>query len=459
MADAAADRCEPIVPVSASSGPVASWFAGNLTLTTAGMVALKVVYSGLWFVIGIVLTRSLGASGYGAYAYALSWAVMLNVFAVCGLDRLVLRQVAAHQAHRQWGLLRGLLGQANRAGLCISLGLALTAALLAYFLPAFVDREMRWTFWVGLALIPLLVLMRIRQAALQGLHRVLAGQAPDLILQPLALLVVVSLTALVFQGRLTAPIAMGLTVVSNATALLVGAYALTRCLPAEVRASEIVHRPLPWSSSLLPLLVASGVQIIFSQTDILVLGAMNGARAVGIYSVASRGAMLLVFLMQAVTPVLAPRVASLHALGQTRELQRILVNGVRASLILALPLAIGLIVFGELYLGMFGPAFVRGRTALAILCCGQLVNLAMGPTDWLLIMTGHERDVATGVTISAVMNGALTVGLIRLWGLEGAAIATATTMLLKNLLMSVFVYVRLGVGANIFAIRWPLPKL
>jgi O-antigen/teichoic acid export membrane protein len=457
MAEAAADTSEPIVPASDSSGRVAGLFADKLALATAGMIALKVAYSGLWFALGILLTRSLGASGYGAYTYAMSWAVTLNVLATCGLDRLVLRQVAAHQVHGQWGRLRGLLREANRAGLCISLGLALAAALLAYLLPTFDNQEMRWTILVGLVLVPLIVLMRIRQAALQGLHRVLAGQAPDLVLQPLALLTLVTITALVFHERLTAPLAMGLTVVCNAAALIAGAYALNRFLPAEVHTSKPVHGPLPWASSLLPLLVASGVQIVFSQTDILALGAMNGAKAVGTYSVAMRGALLLEFVLQSVTPVLAPRVASLHALGQTRELQRMMVNGVRASVILILPLAIGLILCGNFYLAIFGPDFLHGRAALTTLCCGVLVNLALGPTNWLLILTGHERDVAIVTTCSAIVKCALIVGLIHLWGLEGAAIATAVSLVLSNVLMSLFVYVRLGIAVNVFAMGWYWP--
>jgi O-antigen/teichoic acid export membrane protein len=270
-------------------------------------------------------------------------------------------------------------------------------------------------------------------------------------------LALVSLLVLVFHVRLAAPLAMGLTVISSATALIAGVFGVSRLLPAEVQESHPEYRPLPWSSSLLPLLVASGVQIVFSQTDILTLGAMSGAAAVGTYGVASRGALLLEFVLQSLTPVLAPRVASYHALGQTQVLKRMMVNGTRASLLLMLPLAAGLIFFGNFYLGLFGPDFVHGRTALTILSCGIFVNLALGPASWILILTGHERDVATGTTVSAVLKWALTVGLIHLWGLEGAALATALSLVLTNLLMSWLVYVRLGISVHAFAMGWSRP--
>ena len=302
---------------------------------------------------------------------------------------------------------------------------------------------MRATLWVGLALVPLIVLLRLRQAALQGLDRVLTGQAPDLFLQPLCLLALVA--ALAFKDWLTAPIAMGLCVASSAASLAVGAYALKKRLPPEVRAAAPEFRPLPWRDSLLPLLLATGMQTAFSQTPILLLGALKGAEAVGIYTVANGGALLIGFALQAVTPVLAPRVVSLHARGETRELQQILTKGVWASLALALPVAAGLIAVGDWYLNIFGPSFVAGRTTLVILSVGQVVSLAMGPTSWLLVLTGHERDVAAGVTVCTAVNLVLTAVLVPLWALEGAALAAAGSLVLNNLIMTTFVFKHLGI--------------
>ena len=93
---------------------LARFFAGRLQQGVAGVFALKVVYSGLLFLTGVLLTRSLGPSAYGAYAYALTWATTLAAFALCGLDRVLLRKVAVHQVKREWGLLRGLCGRPTR---------------------------------------------------------------------------------------------------------------------------------------------------------------------------------------------------------------------------------------------------------------------------------------------------------------------------------------------------------
>lgn len=81
------------------------------------------------------------------------------------------------------------------------------------------------------------------------------------------------------------------------------------------------------------------------------------------------------------------------------------------------------------FLLMFGEEFTKGGVALTILSFGYLVNAAMGSVGTLLVMTGRERDAATSVGATAVMNVILNVSLIAGWGLEGAATATAISMI------------------------------
>jgi O-antigen/teichoic acid export membrane protein len=450
VADLVADRQATGEAPPPTGRGLARFFGGRLQQGVAGVFALKVVYSGLLFLTGVLLTRALGPSAYGSYAYALTWATTLAVLAVCGLDRVLLRKVAANRVKREWGLLRGLLWQANRAGLLVSVALASAVALLVPHLLS--DATMRATLWVGLALVPLLVLVRLREAALQGLDRVLTSQALDLFFQPLCLLALLATAAVAFKDWLTAPVAMGLCIVGSAASLAVGAYAVKKRLPPEVRAAAPEFRPLPWRDSLLPLFLATGMQMVFSQTPILLLGGLKGAEAVGLYNVANGGALLIVFALQAITPVLGPRVVSLHALGETRELQQILTKGVWTGLALGLPVAAGLIAAGDGYLKIFGPSFVAGRTTLVILSVGQVVSLAMGPTSWLLVLTGHERDVAAGVTLCTAVNVVLTAVLVPLSALEGAALAAAGSLVLYNLIMTAYVFKRLGINAS--ALAW-----
>ncbi len=154
---------------------------------------------------------------------------------------------------------------------------------------------------------------------------------------------------------------------------------------------------------------------------------------------------------------LGPVVSSLYTAGELQRLQRIVTISARVVLLGSLPVALSMIIFSRwILLTVFGADFVSGATALAILSAAQIINAGMGSVGLLLVMTGHERDTATGVGIAAVMNVALNALLIPVWGIEGAAIATAISVATWNILLAVWVYQRLGIyttAAGSFGLR------
>lgn len=64
-------------------------------------------------------------------------------------------------------------------------------------------------------------------------------------------------------------------------------------------------------------------------------------------------------------------------------------------------------------------------------------------------MTGHERDAIVGLAVSATTNGVLTLLLARSFGTIGAAVATATSVAVCNILMWRFVRRRLAFGYSL----------
>ena len=85
-----------------------------------------------------------------------------------------------------------------------------------------------------------------------------------------------------------------------------------------------------------------------------------------------------------------------------------------------------LIVFNDSFLLLFGKDFVQGGMALIILSLGQLINAATGPVGALLTMTGQERGAAVVLGAGATLNVLLSVILVPILGLLGAAIAAAS---------------------------------
>lgn len=110
---------------------------------------------------------------------------------------------------------------------------------------------------------------------------------------------------------------------------------------------------------------------------------------------------------------------------------------------------------GQSFLSFFGSEFTSGSTALSILVFGQLVNAAAGSVGLLLVMTAHEREAAIGMGVGLSLNVLLNTLLIPLWGIEGAAGASATSMIVWNLWLAVRVHRRLGLDPSVLAMFGP----
>lgn len=412
------------------------------------MLAVKVAYGGLSFVTSVLLTRLLGAAGFGIYAYSLAWVVVLSAPAGLGLDKILVREIAADQVQSAWGRIRTRLLRANRLALLVSLCVLVIAALLGFVLSPQGD-QVFLAFGIALFFLPLLNLVLIRQAAMQGLHHVVLGQLPETVIQPLLLIALLFGANWALVGHLTAPWAMGMSVLAGLVALVIGWWLLRVHLPQAAKNAPPVPVDFSWGRSVLPLVLFSSMQIANARIDTLILGAFKGPSAVGVYAVASKGAELITFILGAVVPPLAPIMASLYASGEVERLQQVVTRAARVTVLLSAPIALGFILVGDWYLLFFGHDFVQGRWALAILSVAQFIHVAIGAPGMLLLMTGHEGDAAKSISISVVMNVVLNVLLVPPWGIEGAALATSGSIILWTLLMSVWVYRRIGIRSTV----------
>jgi O-antigen/teichoic acid export membrane protein len=156
----------------------------------------------------------------------------------------------------------------------------------------------------------------------------------------------------------------------------------------------------------------------------------------------------VVFGLVSANAVVAPLIARLHATGRHDELQHMTKLAAKGICLMTLPIALVLLIFGRQILELFGEGFSAGYPVLAILVCGQLVNALAGPVGYLMSMTGHQNKAAAIVGFSACLNLALNGLLIPLWGMLGAAIATALSTATWNILMLRFVQKELEIRCS-----------
>ena len=101
-------------------------------------------------------------------------------------------------------------------------------------------------------------------------------------------------------------------------------------------------------------------------------------------------------------------------------------------------------------MGLFGAEFAAGGYLLRILAIGQFINVLSGSVGYLLMMSGHERDLRNITLVVGPLSLLLAIVLTNYFGVVGAALATAIGIGSQNLAAVWMVNRRLGFNTLLF---------
>lgn len=409
----------------------------------------------LLYLVHIVLARTLGSAEYGIFAFVFSWLSVVALFGKFGFDLVAQRFVPDYVANGRWSLARGVLLRGFQIPTVISLLLAVVLAAGSAALVRESNPHLYHTFLLAACLIPFFVWTRMLQGAFIALKRPALAQIPEGVLQPSILLVALAAIAYLRPGGVTAPDTMFLLLwVVAITAAITTLYFRSRVMPAPLQhVAHVEFRMREWMQVALPALVISGMHLIMGYTDIIMVGWLRDTTESGIYSAAVRLAMLVNTPLAIINTVLIPFISQLYHSGQLRELQGAVSLAARLSGFLSLLAFAVLWLLAVFFLGLFGEDFVSGELAMHILMVGQLVNVLCGSVGFLMTLTGNQWSAAVVFLLAAILNVALNYVLIGHYGMVGAAVATAFSMALWNIVLAGYVRRRVGVNPTIFGRR------
>lgn len=403
----------------------------------------------LLYLLQICLARWMGVSDYGVYEYVSTIAITLSFLSGLGISTVALRFIAEYQVKQDWAHLRGVIwgswGQTLLSGLVLALiGTRVVwiwhdRSPIAFVIPLLLSL---WT-------VPLLALTKLQLEMARSVRRIGLAYAPSLVLYPVLLLI--GAVILQQRGQLTSASTIGLSIAISGLVLIMQFGLFQRGLPAIVHQTPPAYELRKWLLMALPLLFIDGSFLVLNQTDSLMIGGLINPESVGIYNAALKTANWVHFILRAVNAIAAPLFASLYAQNQQAELQKLVSTIARWMFYPALLTAIGLMLLAEPVLGLFGPEFVAAKWTMMVLMIGQLVNVGAGSVGYLLNMTGHHNQCAKVVGWSGLLNIILNAVFIPLFGILGAAIATAISMSLWNIWMNRLVVKYLGVNPSIVA--------
>ena len=398
----------------------------------------------LGYATQVAIAQLGGPTQLGFYVLGMSLVALSNVLSMLGMNDGAVRYVSRYRAEGDVSRVRGTI----LTVLLVPFALSLVFSALLFFGAGFIANVVYGESFLETVLrafspsIPFFTLMGMALWATEGFHTVKYTAYVKQILRPLIGLGLVVLFYLLGVQVLGAVAAFGLSTVAGAALAL---YYLRRLFP------DLFDRTAPAKYETRELFRVSGpmaVNSLTTYTDLwamtAVLGIFASAREVGIYNVANRTAILTGLALFAFSGIFSPMISALHRQGSMDQLGRLYKDVARWNFTGSLAIFTLTALLSRDILAVFGEGFVRAWPALILISGAQLFSASVGLTGRVLVMTGHQTLVMwtrLGAAVASIAGG---VALAPSYGILGAAVGTATGIVLVNAATLFFVERRLG---------------
>ncbi len=411
-----------------------------------------VVVNAVGFLLNLALTRTLGPSVYGVYAYGTLVISSTLTFANLGSDVSTTRYLSANRDDPAYQ--NRILGLSYLTTTVVSLLAAVVLYLAAPTINASTLEEPLFTpaLRIFAIALPFQALTRVVSSTFRGLERAV-GKTVVLVLGPVLRLLVVVAAVLVGYSLLGVAAAYAVACLLAFLSALSYALARTDLRPEWDLRREEVTAFYDYSA---PLTLSKAASFLFKRVDVLMVGIFLASASVGVYNVAVLLATVIAMPLGGINQLFPPVASRLHANGDRDELEGVYATVTRWSITASLILALPLFVYRAEVLSLFGPEFVVGTGVVALFVVGQLFNAAAGPANDLLTMTDHQYLVMANHFCFGVVNVVLNYLFILEFGLVGAALATAGVLASLNVVRVVEVWYLEGLFAYSRALWKPL---
>jgi O-antigen/teichoic acid export membrane protein len=405
---------------------------------------------GLTYCSQLIIARVVGVETYGVYAYVFAWMVVLAYFSTLGFDVGLLRFVAAYEAERAWPLLRGVIQYAQRRALFVGLSVIF---LGIWVVKAWVvSPELRNTFFAGFALVPILALVRIRCSAVRAFGGVVSALVPDRVVRDGTLIGLLAVAGFGLGWTINAPFVMAATLIGSVLGLVCAGVAMRYRRPRAVDNVSPVYDAAAWRRAAIPLVILGATEALMNRTGVILLGWIADTKNAGIYSLAFNIALVVTMPRIAVNTLFAPMISNLYTRRDKETMQVLITRTASWTFYAGICIAAALFVLADPLLAWFGAGYNAGVPALRILLVSQVLAASAGSQLYVMTMTGHERNAAVLLACCAVVNAGASAVLVHMFGLTGAAIGTAVSLVVWNLAMALFLWRRLNLLPGVLAI-------
>jgi len=391
----------------------------------------KLIYNLASGLLNLLLTRAFGVDLYGIYAYGKTLVSVVGIFSDLGAESALVRYLPVYRDSPSNQNTTFSLGCIT--GLLSSTVLAASLFFAAPLITRFTIQDPLFTasLRVFAFVLPFRTVIRIFGSAFRGQELIKYNVLTEEISLSVARVVAVGSALLLGYsviGSIMALVCASMGVLLLSAALL--AYRTTLRPTMHMDQEEIIE----FYNYSVPLTFSNAGALLYNRADILMVGFFLSSSAVAVYNVSILIAGFLSFPLVAFNRLFMPIASRLYADNDFEELNEIFSIVTRWAVTITLFLAIALFIYRTELLRIFGNGFTSGGDVLLLFIIGQFINTAVGPSNNLLMVSGHQYLTMINHSALGVLNVVLNVIFIQEFGIIGAAAATATILGIVNIL-------------------------
>lgn len=396
--------------------------------------------SGLLLLCQVFIARFFGAEVFGLYMLGITVLKMTELLARFGLHMGALRFISIHRKESP-GKVKGVLITAVSAsflnGVILGSILYVFAGTLSEMV--FHKPELQNVIKHFALCIPFFSSMMVIATSTQGFHTSKYAVYIRDIIQPTLNILLILLFA--YTGLGISSIVYSFSI-SYIVAFIAGVFFLTKVFPdIKNKALKSVYNIKELIVYSAPLVFTGFLHFFIAWTDTIMLGIMKGSQDVGIYKAASQMPLLLTMILGASNSIYAPVIADLFYKGEKKRMEFMFKTTTWWVYSLVLPTSLIFVFSAREIMSIFGTDFIeKGIPVLVTLTIAQFVNCITGGVGFTLTMTGKQKLELINSLVFVLVNILLNFILIPRYNAFGAAVATAISTVLINIIRIVEVY-------------------
>lgn len=374
---------------------------------------------GIAYLTGILVARALGVEDFDEYAVAVAAVTMLSTLAEFGTGKYAMRVLPAYVETEDWGHAHGYRRFAHGTILLLSLLLA-----AVFVLPDLATGGFRSlsASSVAVLFLPAMALVGYGAEVVQANQATVRAAVVSRFVVP-----GVTLIALVVWdtagGELSATRAIMLFGAGWVAGLLVVQVFLRRTTPGEVASAQPVMQTKEWIGQVLPFLAFALLVVALAKAGIVVLKMVAEDEEVSVFSAALETGSFLYLIAKSTDKMFLPQLSVLLERGDIQAVERERRRRLRWVGAVSVIFLGAVVFFGREILGLFGPGFEEGHTALVVISAATAVWTLFSLAPSYLKYVDRKRFVVVSTGVAVIANLVLTWVLGARYGSVGAAFA------------------------------------